>query len=337
MAKSASQKKKLVILWRFLWRETDEDHPASMAALLSELAAWGVSAERKSIYDDLEALGELGLDVQCRRGRGGGWFLGQREFELAELKLLVDAVQSSRFLTERKSAALIRKLEGLTSRHQAGQLQRQVFVDRRIKTMNESIFYNVDRLHAAIARGREVTFRYFDYNIEKQRIFRRNGARYRVSPCGLIWDSENYYLAGYDAPSGQVRHYRVDKMSDITVEKRERTVPAGWNARGYAGRHFGMFAGPSAAVRLRCRQELAGVMVDRFGKDAVMAPDGPEHFTVTVDVAVSRTFYGWLFGLGEGVRILEPEWAAREFARMARAVEEEHGGEAAAENEAPRG
>ena len=249
----------------------------------------------------------------------------------------MDAVQSSRFLTERKSAALIRKLEGLTSRHQAGQLQRQVFVDRRIKTMNESIFYNVDRLHAAIARGREVTFRYFDYNIEKQRIFRRNGARYRVSPCGLIWDSENYYLAGYDAPSGQVRHYRVDKMSDITVEKRERTVPAGWNARGYAGRHFGMFAGPSAAVRLRCRQELAGVMVDRFGKDAVMAPDGPEHFTVTVDVAVSRTFYGWLFGLGEGVRILEPEWAAREFARMARAVEEEHGGEAAAENEAPRG
>ena len=327
MAKSASQKKKLVILWRFLWRETDEDHPASMETLLSELAAWGVSAERKSVYDDLEALGELGLDVQCRRGRGGGWFLGQREFELAELKLLVDAVQSSRFLTERKSAALIRKLEGLTSRHQAGQLQRQVFVDRRIKTMNESIFYNVDRLHAAIAQGREVTFRYFDYNVEKQRVFRRDGARYRVSPCGLIWDNENYYLAAFDAQSGQVRHYRVDKMAGIAVEKRERTVPEGWDARGYAGRHFGMFAGPAAAVRLRCRRELAGVMLDRFGKDAVMAPDGPEHFTVTVDVAVSRTFYGWLFGLGEGVRILEPEWAAQEYVRMARAVEEEHGGQ----------
>ena len=186
MPKRGNQKRKLLVLARMLLKHSDEEHPVTLGQLQEELERWDAPAERKSIYDDMEQLRQLGLDVQARRGAGGGWFVGQREFELAELKLLVDAVQSSRFLTQRKSNALIRKLESLASEHQARQLQRQVYVDRRIKTMNESIFYNVDRLHGAIAANRVITFRYFEVNMAKERVYRREGSLYRVTPYGLI-------------------------------------------------------------------------------------------------------------------------------------------------------
>ena len=253
MAKTVHYKRKLPILARLLLERSDDEHPISRREMQEELERWGLSAERKSIYDDMEQLRELGLDVQARRGKNGGWYIGARDFELAELKLLVDAVQSSRFLTERKSDALIRKLEGLTSVHQARQLQRQVYVDRRVKTMNESIFYNVDRLQGAIAGNRAVTFRYFEYNAGRERVFRRAGERYRLTPYGLIWDSENYYLAGWDELHKEVRHYRVDKMADIFITGMKGRDRGDWDPEGYARRHFGMYAGrpcpPAAAVR----------------------------------------------------------------------------------------
>ena len=320
MAKSANQKRKLLVLARLLERQTDEEHPVTVQDMINELARWDIAAERKSIYADMEELRQMGYDVQSRKGRGAGWFLGQRDFELAELKLLVDAVQSSRFLTARKSDSLIRKLEGLTSVHQARQLQRQVYVDRRIKTMNESIFYNVDKIHSAIAAGRVITFRYFEYDMEKKKVFRRDGKRYCVSPCGLMWDSENYYLAAWDDANQEVRHYRVDKMSDITVSGAPRYVPEDFDPEGYARRHFGMFSGRQGQLRLRFRAGLAGVVLDRFGRDVMMAPDGDDHFTVTLDVVVSPPFWGWLFGLGTGVEVLSPDWAAEEFRARLREV-----------------
>jgi predicted DNA-binding transcriptional regulator YafY len=287
--------------------------------MIDELARWDISAERKSIYADMEELRELGLDVQSRKGKQAGWYIGQRDFELAELKLLVDAVQSSRFLTAKKSDGLIAKLERLTSVYEARQLQRQVYVDRRVKTMNESIFYNVDKLHTAIGADRDITFCYFEYNVKKEKVFRRGGGRYQVSPCGLIWDSENYYLAGWDGGNGEVRHYRVDKMSDITITEQPRHVPGDWDPEGYARRHFGMFSGRQGVVRLRCAAHLAGVVLDRFGQDAMLVPDGPDRFTVSLDVVVSPPFWGWVFGLGDEVEVLSPDWAVEEFRqRLAR-------------------
>lgn len=314
MSKTANYKRKLPILAKLLLERSDEEHPVSRQEMQEELERWGLSAERKSIYDDMEQLRELGLDVQARRGRGGGWYIGQRDFELAELKLLVDAVQSSRFLTGRKSEALIRKLEGLTSVHQARQLQRQVYVDRRVKTMNESIFYNVDRLQGAIAANRVVTFRYFEYNARRERVFRREGARYRLTPYGLIWDSENYYLAGWDELRREVRHYRVDKMEGITVTGMKGHPRGEWTAEGYTRRHFGMFSGTPCQLRLRCEDRLAGVVTDRFGLEAALVPDGEGYFTVTLELVASPPLWGWLFGLGPGVEVLSPDWAVDEFA-----------------------
>ena len=205
MSKSSNQKTKLLHLARMLLRQTDEDHPLTVPQIIEGLARQDIKAERKSIYDDLEALRLFGLDIQSRKGKVPGWFVGEREFELPEVKLLMDAVQSSRFITQKKSDALIRKLEGLASSHQAGQLQRQVFVSGRIKVMNESIYYNVDKLHSAIAAQKAITFKYFDYDIQRRKVFRQEGKRYVVSPYGLIWNSENYTPIGRCATTGWTR------------------------------------------------------------------------------------------------------------------------------------
>ena len=312
MARSANQKGKLLLLRRLLLERSDEDHPISMRELQAALEAQGIHAERKSIYDDMDTLRLYGLDVQSRKGRQAGWFIGDRPFQLPELKLLVDAVQSCKFITQRKSAALIHKLEGLASVYQARQLQRQVYVSGRVKTMNESVYYSIDKLHAAIAGGRAVYFRYFSYDMHKQKAYRREGRRYTVSPLGLIWDNENYYLAGFDHEKGDLRHYRVDKMDALTVTDQPRDPRAGaegFDLAAYARRHFGMFHGRAGQVCLRCRQELVGVILDRFGQGCMLIPDGPDHFTVTVEVAVSPQFLGWVFGLGDGVEIRSPGWA----------------------------
>ena len=256
------------------------------------------------------------MDIQCHKGKQGGWFLGERVFELPELKLLVDAVQASKFITRRKSSALIRKLETLTSVHDAKQLQRQVYVDRRIKTMNESIYYIVDRLHDALSANRAVTFHYWYQDRGKQRVFRRGGALYCVSPCGLIWENENYYLVGWDRDKDELRHYRVDKMADLTVTPLPRFGRQDIDVPAYAAKHFGMFHGEERTLTLRCANRLVGVVLDRFGREVMLVPDGEEHFTVTVPAVVSPQFLGWVFGLGDGVQILRPGWAAEEMKRQ---------------------
>lgn len=318
MAKRGNQKTKLLVLWQLLLQKGDEDHPISTPELIAALDREGIPAERKSIYTDMEALQDFGLDVQLRKGRNGGWFIGQRDFELAELKLLVDAVQSSRFISRRKSESLIRKLEALAGEHQARQLRRQVYVDRRVKTDNEGVYYAIDKLHAAIAGNKAVTFQYFDYDVRKEKVFRREGRRYVVSPYGLIWSDENYYLVGWDHAKEELRHYRVDKMAALTVTGLPREGDEGckkFDLAEYGGKHFHMFSGREAKVRLRCEKGLVNVMLDRFGREAMLIPDGEDHFTLTVDAVVSPQFYGWLFGLSPDAELTAPAWAVAEYQR----------------------
>ena len=310
MAKGAGQKRKTLILARVLLERTDEDHTMTVPELITALEAEGVTAERKSVYDDLEALRGFGLDVQSRKGRAPGWFIGERPFQLPELKLLVDAVQSCKFITRRKSDQLIGKLEGLTSVWQARQLQRQVYVDRRVKTMNESVYYSIDTLHAALAEGRGVRFRYFEYNVRKEKVFRREGAWYAVFPHGLIWDDENYYLVGFDSQAGIIKHFRVDKMAQIgtTEEPRDgQEVYAALDMGLYARQVFGMFSGEPVWVRLRFDRGLVGAVLDRLGQEVMLVPEDEEHFTVRTQVVVSPQFFGWLCGFGKRAKVLEPE------------------------------
>ncbi len=327
MARGANQKLKLPLLERILLRESDEEHPMTVAQLIAHLERHGVAAERKSIYDDMEALRELGLDVQSRKGKAPGWFVGERDFQLPELKLLVDAVQSCKFITRRKSGDLIGKLESFASQYQARALQRQVYVSGRVKTMNESVYYSIDKLHTAIAAGKAVTFKYFEYNVRKEKVFRREGKRYQVSPYGLIWDSENYYLAGYDHLNGDLRHYRVDKMAELAVTCLARSGGEefqNFDMASYAQKHFGMFRGREGQITLRCEKGLVGVVLDRFGQEVMLIPDGENHFTVTVSAVVSPQFLGWIFGLGAGVRIMAPAWAAEELRNQLDAVAERY-------------
>ena len=320
MAKSANQKLQLLRLYEILLRQSDEEHPIPVQELIRQLEQWDIKAERKSIYDDLETLAELGVDIQSRKGRTPGWFIGQRDFELAELKLLVDAVQSSRFITKRKSDALIRKLEKLASTHQARQLQRQVYVDRRVKAMNESIYYNVDKLHWAIARNNTITFQYFDYDLNREKVLRHNGALYQVSPYGLIWNSENYYLVALDSVSRQIRHYRVDKMTRIEVTEEPRQSAGTFDVADYAQKHFGMYHGNELTMSLRFRRSMVNVVLDRFGQDVILVPDGDEHFTVTLPLVMSPQFFGWLFGLEDGVRLTAPPQAVEAYRAQLSAI-----------------
>ncbi len=313
MPKSAHQKYKLLLLLQILQEESDEEHPIPGPRLLQLLEGRGIAAERKSLYDDINALRELGYDVQFQRGRG--YFLGERDFQLAELKLLVDAVQSSRFIPAGKSDQLIKKLERLTSVHHARELQRQVYVAGRVKSLNESVYYSIDALHQAIGDDRQVRFRYYKYDRERQKILQHGGSWYQVSPYALLRSDENYYLVAYDGRSREIRHYRVDKMVSLTQTDWPREGGEAYRSfdlGAYTRLHFGMFRGREADVTLRCENRMADILIDRFGTDLSMAPDGPEHFTCMVHLAVSQQFFGWLFGLGPGIRLTGPEWAVRE-------------------------
>ena len=320
MALAGKQRLKLLYLIRLLHERTDDEHPISMEEILAVLEKNGIRAERKSIYDDLDALRLFGYDIQMQRGRGGGYSLGQRSFDLPELKMLVDLVQASKFLTEKKSLQLIKKLEGLTSAPQAAQMQRQVYIFNRVKSMNESIYYNVDRIHAAITADRQITFKYFKWSPDKQRVPQRGGALYRVSPWALHWDDENYYLIAFDAAAGIIKHYRVDNMTSIsqTDDKREGAgIFDKFDMAQYAKRVFGMFGGEPVAVTLACADSLAGVIIDRFGRDIPIHRGADGRFTVTVSVVPSGQFLSWIFGLSPAVKILAPQATADAFRQHA--------------------
>ena len=306
MAKYPRQKLKLFYLRDFLLRNSDEEHLVTIKDMIAHLASHDISAERKSLYSDLSLLQDYGMDI-VRTPKG--YYVGSREFELPELKLLVDSVQSSKFITHKKTGTLIHKLESLASVHEAKQLNRQVFVMNRNKSMNESIYYNVDAIHNGIAQQRQIQFHYFEYNLKKEQVFRKQGAWYQVSPYALTWDDENYYMVAYDAAAEQIKHYRVDKMTDITMTDAPRVGAEAFDALDmgvYAKKVFGMFSGQERPVKLRVANHLVGAMLDRFGKEISIVLDGDDHFTLLVNVIISPQFFGWVAGFGTGVVVSGP-------------------------------
>ena len=322
MPKSANQKLKILYLMDMLMSETDEEKGLTMAEILARLEAAGVKAERKSIYDDLDALGQYGIDILTKRDKTVEYYVADRKFELPELKLLVDAVQSSKFITEKKSTELIGKLEGLTSRNQAKALHRQVFVTNRVKTQNESIYYNVDALHTAILEKRKVSFKYFDYNAEKKRVFRKDekaekGERvYVVDPLGLSWDDENYYLITYSEKYDGYTHYRVDRMAGISVLDEPRgdgEKITGFDIVNYCKRVFNMFGGDDVRVELTVDNDLINAMIDRFGKDVILYPNSDTTVRVIASATRSGTFFGWLTQFGSKVLIDAPDDLREEY------------------------
>lgn len=311
MPRSANQKLKLLYLMRYLLDNTDEEHPVSTNQIIHYLDQFGISAERKSIYDDIETLRTFGLDIErVESGRNSGYYIASRKFELPELKLLVDSIQSSKFITHKKTAQLIKKIETLASIHEAQLLQRQVYVANRVKTMNESIYYNVDEIHTGISQNRKIQFKYFEYTVTKERRLRKDGAFYVMSPYALTWDDENYYLVAYDSEAGIIKHFRVDKMSDIFVMDEPRDGREAYEQLDmavYSRKVFGMFSGEEQSVQLRFANYLVGAVLDRLGRDVMIIPDGEEHFTVRTNVVVSPQFFAWICGFGDGVQILSPD------------------------------
>lgn len=324
MPRAERQKLKLFYLRDFLLRNTDEEHPATMKDILAHLESKDIKAERKSIYSDIESLRDYGMDIVQSAGR---YYVGSRSFELPELKLLVDSVQSSKFITYKKTETLIKKIEELASVNQARQLNRQVFVTNRIKSMNESIYYNVDEIHSGIAHNRKIRFRYFEYNIAKEKVFRKDGAYYEVSPFAMTWDDENYYLVAFDSGAGIVKHYRVDKMADISMLEEERDgaeVYATLDMGSYSRKVFGMFSGKEQTVQLRAAKHLVGTFLDRFGKEIIVVPDGADHFTVSVDVVVSPQFFGWICSFGAEAVITGPAQVVEQMRSLVRSINGEY-------------
>ena len=318
MPRKEKQKLKLMAVLDILRRQTDEKHPVGVPEILQLLQERNISAERKSIYDDVDTLREMGYDVQLRRGRRGGYYLAEGEFQLAELKLLVDAVQASRVVSGNTSRRLIRKLEKLCSDYEGGQLQRQVYVEGRPKTDSKSLLYSIDALHEAINTGKMVEFHYKKTGRPEKRL---------ISPWHLAWENGCYYLIAYSEEKG-IRHYRVDRMSGVRVldaprqgsEQFERfDLPA------YLRKHFEMYGGPEHSVTLRCAGELEVAMRERFGPAPVFLPEADGSFHFTVPVCVSDRFFGWVCGFGGKVEITGPEPVRQQFRALTGRLAEQHG------------
>lgn len=322
MARSANQKIKILYLMRILLERTDDDHGLTLEEISNALLECGVEAERKTLYDDLEVLRVFGLDIEKRKDKTVRYHAVSREFELPELKLLVDAVQSSKFITHKKSNELIKKIESFTSRYEAQQLQRQVFVSNRIKTMNESIYYTIDYIHDAINSNVKVSFQYFSWNVKKEKALRHNGDHFVISPWALTWDDENYYMIGYDHISGLVKHYRVDKMLNIqlTDEKRDGAeLFKNFDMAVYSKETFGMYGGKEQTVTLRCNNRIAGVIIDRFGTNPPFSNVTDTHFEIRIKVHTSPLFYSWLMSFGADITILGPDEVINDYVALASA------------------
>ena len=314
----ADDKLKILYLMKMLLDETDPEHPMNASEIADKMNRRYnyTTYNRKTIYSDIERLRTFGLSIGQTKGANFGYFIKDRVFSLAELKLMVDAVQSSKFITKGKSVELIRKLETLTSEHNARFLKREVYIRNRIKSSNDSIYNNVDAIHSAINDNRQIQFQYFEWTVEKSLVPRKSGEFYIISPWALTWDDENYYMVGYDAEAEMIKHYRVDKMKktrETDKIRQGRELFMNFDLAAFARKTFGMFGGEEKELTLECENQLVGVVIDRFGQDIILVPSGDGHFRTNVTVAVSPHLFGWLAAVGKGIQIAWPEDIRNEY------------------------
>lgn len=317
MSRGTNQKFKFTYLMKIMQEKTDDEHSLTMPQIMEELEKYDVTAERKSIYADFQDMTDkFGIEIIKEQiGRETYYHVGSREFELAEVKLLIDAIQSSKFITQTKSRELITKIKSFVSEHQAKQLQRQVYINDRVKTMNESVYYNVDDIHTAINQNKKIRFKYYKWDINKKLVPRHNGDWFVVSPWALTWDDENYYMVAFDNLDHKIKHYRVDKMMRISIEEEQRNGKEAFknfDMAEYSKATFGMYQGQKTKVKIRLANYMCGVFIDRFGKDISFRPIDDEHSEFHVDVNVSPQFFGWIFSLGKDVKVVGPEEVVEE-------------------------
>ena len=311
MPKSDNQKLKIFYILDYLEAYSNEKNPVRASDLITMLdRQWGIRCDRKTVYSDIAALQQYGVDIVSIPGKNGGYYIASRNFELPELKLLIDAVHSSRYLTEKKSRELIEKLCSQCNEQDAKLMRRTVLVSGRVKSMNETIYYNVDAIQEAIAQNKQISFRYFDWDFGGKRKYRDK--EYLASPYGLCQDHENCYLLAFSSRYG-ITSYRVDRMTDIQLTEENR-IPCpeltGKALHDHANRLFQMYSGDALDVKMRFHRSLLNVVIDRFGKDTMLIPDGEDYFNFTVKVAISPMFLSWVIGFGAKAKILYPKSVA---------------------------
>lgn len=319
MAKQSYQKLKLLYIADFLTKKTDEKHTVSTNDIIDMLKSNGISAERKSIYSDLDALRNYGMDIEVLMGRNAGVHLLSKNFELTELKLLVDAIQSSRFITQKKSYALIKKLGELTSEHERKELERFVFISNRIKNENESIYYSTDNIYNAINNDKQISFLYFNYGADKKKRYHNNKKPIKVSPFGLQFDSEKYYMIAYDSSASKIKHYRVDRMMNVEVLDESRDGKGyfrKFDVAKYSNATVKMYSGEITTVTLKCPDKFAGAVMDKFGKKIKFIPTDDGEYTVGIEAALTPTLYSWVFTFGGEIKIIEPQRAVDEYKKQ---------------------
>ena len=325
MSKKRNQKLKLLYVAKYFLENTDENNSVTVADIIEYLASKDINAERKSVYDDVESLKLFGLDICTEKAKTNNYYLASREFETPELKLLVDTVQASKFITVKKSLELIKKIETLTSKAGASLLNRQVFVLDRAKTENEHIYYNVDKIHEAILSDKQICFKYYEWGTDKKKHFRKDGDFYKEVPVALTYSDENYYLITYKEKYNSYAHYRVDKMENAFVSEENRNLPdEKFDLPSYAKKIFSMYQGEETKITVEFDKSLVGVVIDRFGTDVSIVPSG-ETFTAYLNVAVSQHFYSWLTGFGDKAKILAPENVKAEFINHLKKIIDKYG------------
>lgn len=320
--RSYNQRLKLFYLLDYLLEKTNEDHTVKTLEIVKHLNGLGIPVERKTVVTDIHLLEEYGVDVEYD-AKTQGYRIFERDFQLHELQLLIDSVQASKFITQKVAKELTDKLKKQASSHDRPVLERRSYVINRVRSMNNSVFYYVDDLHIAIANDWQIKFRYFSYTLQKEKRYLKKGELYTASPYALLWDDGNYYLLAYH--DGQLKHFRVDRMDSIEIAMEKREGKEEFKKINLSDRSlkvFSMYSGREQRVTLRFSNHLVNVVFDRFGRDVMLIPDGDKHFTMTVEIEISPQFFGWLCGLGKGVRIVSPASAAAEMGEYVKAIAE---------------